>query len=240
MNEQTLNDFKRHAEAEFPKEACGLVMLVNGEEVFRRCQNVAYDPTKGFEISGEELAQAEGEGEVLAICHTHPNASPLPSDADRRMCEETALPWHIMSWPGGAMFDLQPSGWVAPLIGRNFYHGVLDCWALVRDYYDQVLSIKLPDFPRKDNWWARPGDENPYLKYMDDAGFVQVPISDLREHDGILMQVGARVPNHGAVYADASRNWMIHHLYNRMSVREVYTDSWRRITRGVYRHKSLL
>ena len=58
---------------------------------------------------------------------------------------------------------------------------------LFRDYYDQVLGEKLPDFKRADNWWQ--GGENLYLDGYRKAGFEKV--DDLQEHDVILMRVAS-------------------------------------------------
>ena len=74
--------------------------------------------------------------------------SPEPSQADRVACEATALPWFIVSFPSGHWTELRPQGYAAPLVGREWSHGVLDCYSLIRDWYAQERGIDLPDFPR--------------------------------------------------------------------------------------------
>lgn len=58
---------------------------------------------------------------------------------------------------------------VPPLLGRQFVHGVTDCYSLFRDAY-HLTGINLPDFERHDDWW-RHGEEL-YLDNMESNGFV--------------------------------------------------------------------
>ncbi|KLB50036.1 Mov34/MPN/PAD-1 family protein, partial [Xanthomonas euvesicatoria] len=88
---------------------------------------------------GEDYAAAEDAGQIVALVHSHPNASAHASDADKAMCEASGLTWHIISVGQvdgvpecGEVQTIQPSGYVAPLVGRQFAHGVLDCYTLVR------------------------------------------------------------------------------------------------------------
>jgi proteasome lid subunit RPN8/RPN11 len=99
------------------------------------CTNAATDPADAFVLDPRDYAAAADEGTVLAIVHSHPNASAHPSMADRVMCERSGLPWLIMGWPSGVMTRTEPVGWRAPLVGREFHHGVLDCYTLIQDYY---------------------------------------------------------------------------------------------------------
>ncbi|MCP3065729.1 NlpC/P60 family protein [Myxococcus sp. K38C18041901] len=151
------------------------------------------------------------------------------------MCERWGLPWLIVNVPVGHWQVLVPSGYRAPLVGRPFSHGVLDCFALIRDYYADVMGLALPDFERPDDWWLKGG--NLYLEGYERAGFVDVTGAPLREHDVLLMQLRAPVPNHAGVYLGA--DVVLHHLQASLSRRETYSGFWERITRRVVRHRSL-
>jgi proteasome lid subunit RPN8/RPN11 len=224
------SDIALHARLEFPRECCGLVISLRGEVHYMPCGNLAPAATDGFVLDPREYAAAADVGTVLAIVHSHPNASAHPSMADRVMCERTGLPWLIMGWPSGVMTRTEPVGWRAPLIGREFHHGVLDCYTLIQDYYAQQLGLVLPDFERADGWWDRGG--NLYRDNFTAAGFRLVD-GPPREHDVLLMRVGARVDNHAGVF---TAGCLLHHLYGRLSVRDVWGDVWQRHTTGVLRH----
>lgn len=234
-----------HAEREAPRECCGLLVRLNDAP-----DQVKYFPAKNlhtgaaghdrFRLDPVDYCAAEEEGVIEAIVHSHPNASANPSMADRVGCEASGLPWLIVGWPSGVVKALQPEGWQAPLLGREFCHGVLDCYTLIQDYYRRELRIELPDFEREDDWWNKGQDL--YMQGFERAGFVAVTDAP-RPHDVILMQVLADVANHGAVYL--GDGVMLHHLFNRLSAREVYGDGsgggyWERHTLAILRHRSLL
>lgn len=244
----------RHALAEYPREACGLVVRVNGRRRYVRCRNLARDPSEHFRIDPEDYAAAEDLGEVVAVVHSHPDAPARPSPADRLGCESSGLPWVILSvraedGPPAAVewAELQPSGWRAPLIGRGFVHGVFDCYALVRDYYRRELGIELPDYEREDEWWNKGQDL--YAELYAAAGFV--PVATPREGDLIVMQHLAPVMNHGGVYLESGRlasepdhypapGSILHHLYGQDSRRDPYGGYWADCTRLILRHRDRL
>lgn len=221
---------EQHARAEFPREACGLVVRSDEGERYIAARNVApgFD---SFTLSAEDYAAAEELGEVVALFHSHPNAPCHPSEADRVSCEASGLPWHVIGLPSGAWGYCAPCGYRAPLVGRQFYHGILDCYALVRDFYAWELGIELPNYDRTDEWWKR--GQNLYLDNLANAGFRRV--DDLRHGDMLLMQIHADVPNHAAVYLDGGK--ILHHLHGRLSCRDVYGGYWRKHTRAICRHE---
>jgi len=228
-----LVDVKAHAAIEAPREACGLAVVIKGRLRYIPCRNIAGETE--FAIHPEDQAKAEDMGEIVAICHSHPYLPPEPSEADRVMCEYTKLPWLIVNYPIGTHHILMPSGYRAPIIGRSFVHGVLDCYTLCRDYYYEVCGIELPDYQREDNWWLK-GD-NLYLDNFESAGFIAVQDGP-HAHDAVLMQIASPVPNHAGVID--TNGYLVHHCYGRLSSRDVYGGYWRHVTTHVLRHYSLL
>lgn len=243
MQTETRDSAVNHAVAAFPQESCGLVVIVKGRERYIACRNLAQSKSDHFILSPEDYADAEDQGEIVAIVHSHPNESSRPSEADLVGCESSGLPWYILSigHEDGAAPHLQsehaiaPTGYKAPLVGRQFHHGVLDCYALIRDYYQEERGITLKDYERTDAWWER--GENLYVKNFQDCGFEQVDINDIQIGDVIIMQVRAPEPNHAGVYI--GDGLFLHHLYGRLSSRDVYGGYWREVTRCVVRYKGI-
>ncbi|CAG9184310.1 C40 family peptidase [Cupriavidus respiraculi] len=233
MEKATLDAVRAHAAAEYPRECCGLVVVARGRERYVACRNAAQGG-EHFILPAEDYAAAEDLGDVVAVVHSHPDAPAAPSEADLVACEASGLPWHILSWPADDLRTIAPQGYEAPLVGRQFAHGVLDCYTLVRDWYRRELGIELRDFPRRDDWWAQGGDL--YMQHYAEAGFAVVS-QDAPDQQGdvILMQLRAPVPNHAGIYL--GDGLMLHHLHGRLSSRDVYGGYWQEITRCVLRYQ---
>lgn len=238
-----------HAAAENPREACGLLVRVGRTQRYVPAANTAEKPEKDFRISAEAWADAEDLGRVIGVVHSHPGQSALLSGADQVSMEATELPWLIVEvregQPVSHLLHL-PTGYQAPLVGRPFHHGVLDCYTLVRDYYQRELGITLPDYQREDGWWEKGQDL--YADNFEGAGFYPVDPSDLRQGDLIVMQVRAEKANHAGVFlADGILKTepehfpvpggILHHLYGRDSKRDPFGGYWRDATRHYMRHK---
>lgn len=231
FQDSALAAMKSHALSEYPRESCGFV--VNGDYV--PLINRAANPEAEFKI-GEEDYIRNHEG-LQAVVHSHPNGPYYPSAADMRGQVDTDVPWAIIATDGERASD--PVVWGDParrpaLIGREFLHGVTDCYSLCRDYYALEHGIAIPEFPRDDNWWNSGG--NLYLDHFAEAGFFEIDRAELRPGDAVLMSVLASVPNHaGVAVADGL---LLHHLPKRLSRREPLGPWARQITHCL-RHREL-
>ncbi|WP_372356988.1 C40 family peptidase [Xanthomonas sp. NCPPB 3443] len=241
MEQTTFEAIKAHVSAEFPREACGLVVATAEGERYIPCRNTADTASEHFRLPGEDYAEAEDQGEILALVHSHPNAPATPSDADRVMCELSELTWHIVSVgqidgvPAcGDVQTIMPSGYTAPLVGRQFAHGVLDCYTLLRDLYARELGIHLGNYDRADKWWDSGGDL--YLQNFAKEGFAEITDEPL-PGDVFLMQVRSPVINHAGIYLGDGQ--MLHHLHGRLSERVVYGGYWAERTVKVIRHRDM-
>ncbi|PCE32824.1 C40 family peptidase [Burkholderia ubonensis] len=245
MDERIKQAVADHALAEYPRECCGLIVRSATGDAYLRCRNVASAPKEHFALAPEDYAEAEEAGEIIALVHSHPGASAQPSMDDRVKCERVGIPaWIIVSLgvqgDGSIGIDdwceFGPSGYVAPLFGREYVHGVLDCYALVRDWYLAERGIVLPDFERTDGWWDD-GHSNLYIAHCQDAGFLDVgPSVNLEVGDVLLMQVRSKngVPNHSGVYL--GDGMFLHHMYGRLSCRAVWGSMWRDCCTTVLRY----
>lgn len=243
MEQSTLQAIQAHAVTDYPRECCGLIVAAAVGETYIACRNVATTPSEHFRLPAEDYADAEDLGEVLAVVHSHPNASAAPSDADRVMCEASGLPWHIISVGQvtgaepecGDLQTFQPNGYVAPLVGRQFAHGILDCYTLVRDFYARELGIQLSQYERDDEWWDN-GQDLYSLERLRAEGFDLIE-DEPRRGDMVLMQIRSPVPNHAGVYLGGGQ--MLHHLADRLSEVITYGGMWAERTRYIVRHREV-
>lgn len=231
-----LDSVRAHAAECAPRECCGLAVVVRGKLRYWPCRNDYAGADNVFVLNPDDYAAAEDAGAVVAVVHSHVFEPPAPSMADLVGIERSGLPWMIVNHPVGSFTVTEPSGYKAPLLGRRYAHGVLDCYSLVRDYYREACGILLPDVPHDENWWEKPG-QNLYLDHFEEAGFFLIDERDLRQHDGILMQSGADRPNHAAVYIGDQR--IIQHVMGRLSSRDVWGGWWKKNATHYLRHKDL-
>jgi proteasome lid subunit RPN8/RPN11 len=228
MNALLRSDIIAHAKAEYPRECCGLILNLSGKSHYRACRNISEGTTE-FSLDPVDYARCEDEGQIVGVVHSHCNGNIEPSQADRVSCEISGLPWTIVQIPNEEFLEFFPENYKAPLIGRAFSHGVLDCYALIRDWYSEQ-GIALPDFERPEKWWEK--GFNLYADYFPNNGFHLVT-GPLERGDIILMQIGATVANHAGVYL--GDNVFIHHAIGRLSTRDVYGGYWQQVTRSVIR-----
>lgn len=258
MRKETIVAAQAHAEVDFPREACGFVIQApDGSEQYRAVPNTAIVPHESFRIEAHEYADAEDFGAILAVVHSHPRGPDGPTVGDRVACESSGLPWYVIpvhqatpdAPPRAQMpIGIIPNGYHAPLIGRPFFHGILDCYAIIRDWFARERGVELPDYDRPDDWWHR--DLDLYVSNLEHAGFrVLAECEPLKTGDMILMQIKSQVANHGGLYLGDEglkeapdlfplRNAMLHHFYGRNSERVIYGGMWASCTRMVCRHQS--
>lgn len=258
MRKKTIAAIRAHAVAEYPRECCGLVVLQGRRESYWPCGNLA-EGTDHFVIDPQDYAAAEDAGRITAVVHSHPDMPATPSEADRVACEGTGLPWFIVATAKddagevvtGELIGFAPEGYQAPLLGRPFAHGILDCYSLVRDWYARQRGVVLPDFQRADGWWE-PGKEGDlYMDHYAEAGFRPLTAGErIAPGDVVLMQIRSDRANHAGVFMGAEPlaeepglfpvpDAMLQHLYGRDSERVVYGGYWREATRLVLRYEGL-
>ncbi|WP_394999998.1 C40 family peptidase [Acinetobacter sp.] len=232
-----------HAAEVYPSECCGVI--VNKEYI--PCRNIS-DHKDQFEIHHEDLVKAEDLGEIQAYVHSHPNASARASEIDLIQIELHQKPWVICAYPDVEFQMYEPCGYKAPLVGRNYIHGMQDCYSIVRDFYERELGIKLIDFEREDAWWESKDNKSLYLDGFGEAGFVEV--SDMQYGDVLLCRVGrTEHVNHAVIWLGnqtelkseqtescVGSSIILHHPYGRKSVREVFGSQWQERVAKVVRY----
>ena len=209
----------QHAIEASPAESCGLVVVVKGRERYVPCRNISEEPGLFFQIHPHDYARAEDLGQITAVVHSHPASPALASQPDLVACERSGLPWFIVNPVSGTWGSCSPSGYRAPLIGRQWVWGIQDCWSLTRDYYREQ-GITLPD-------WERPRthaqfEADPlFARYWSEAGFLQVKDeNEIQVGDAIFMDLSGTGLNHIGVYV--GEQMILHHITGRLSSRDIY------------------
>jgi proteasome lid subunit RPN8/RPN11 len=234
ITKQILEDVKAHANSSPKREICGLVVTAHRKSKYWPCKNIAQQ-AQHFVIDPVDYAAAEDSGKIIAVVHSHINQNPQPSQADLIGIEKTKLPWLIMNTPVNNHTINYPSGYLADYVGRQFVHGITDCYSIWRDWYNRELGIEMQDYPRQHQWWLK-GDDL-YQQHYKNAGFVEVPLSAIKRHDIILTKVASSVQNHAAIYL--GDGIILHHVMDKISSRDVYGGYWRKVTTKVLRHRSM-
>ena len=237
---EPLADAAHHARAAYPAESCGLV--VSGQYI--ACENMARPAIEhtgkpdcacvlcSFRISDD--AYMEYMGAIDMVVHSHPNGPIYPSKADMQSQEATGCTWAIIALDESRVAP--PVVWgghcpLAPVIGREFLHGIHDCYNLIRDVFAlgrdgleaqgvegwPYAPVALPVYPRNDEWWNA-SEDNFYEEKPGEIGFVEIAREEVRPGDVFLCSIKSERLNHGGVLL--GNNLILHHLPNRLSRRE--------------------
>ena len=84
-------DMIEHAQAEYPKEACGILGGSNGAPMkMYRLANVDPDPVMRYNVDPKELKRVydeiDGRGwDIVVIYHSHTHSPAFPSDTDVKL-----------------------------------------------------------------------------------------------------------------------------------------------------------
>jgi proteasome lid subunit RPN8/RPN11 len=220
LSDQVKSAFEKHVLQTFPAEACGVVV----KDQFLPCVNVAEDPKLSFRIDAVELGKIEAEhGELQAVLHSHPynkNRPPKwpaewPSSHDMESWMQASTPWAICSTDGEGISQLvwMDESRIEPLKGRDFIHGINDCYSIIRDWFKRERGITLMNFPRDMEWWEQGRDL--YSENFEHAGFIEIDPKQAGIGDAVLFKVASPVINHAAVITGP--NLILHHLFHRAS-----------------------
>ena len=97
-------------EKAYPEEGGGVIIKVNNEEIYWKCQNIskAYKE-KSFVIDPLDYARGEDQGEVLGIVHSHPDGELAFSHTDRMACKYLDLPFYLVEPKSESIIVVYPS-----------------------------------------------------------------------------------------------------------------------------------
>ena len=234
MRQKLLDSILKHAENEYPNEACGVIVDTGKTQKFIPCKNMSDNPKEHFLISPDEQLEAEKQGEIIMIIHSHPDSPMLvPSEFDRIQCDYSGIEWGIVSYPEGDFCTISPRV-NRDYTGRQWLLGYADCWALIMDYYQREFNITLKNYSVAREWWED-GKENIYDDNWQVEGFIEVELKDMKVGDIIMMKINSSVTNHAALYV--GDNLILHHAFGQLSSRTPYGKYFRDRTVRIVRHK---
>ena len=119
-------------------------------------------------------------------------------------------------------------------MGREFVFGVVDCYTLVRDWYEREYNICLKDYDRRDKFWDR--GESLYMDNFANEGFRKISVDQVQRGDLILMNLVSPLPNHAAIYLGDQQ--ILHHVQGRLSSRDIFGGYYYKSTACALRHES--
>lgn len=236
LTKDTRNAIVTHALEDLSVEVCGLIKLsTGGEYEYERVGNLHPEPGQHFRLSKSDAARLRTKKNVVAYVHSHPNGPVWPSENDVAVQLRIGKPSVIVARDidSGAVevFSFGDHLLDAPLIEREFRFNVYDCLAALRSWVWQHKGRHMPGKAYAPGWWDI-GKEDPsqladnpnlYEKCFEEYGY-QLFDPDFTNPespnhpkigDVLLMQMGAPVVNHVAVYE--GNNLIYHHRVNKKS-----------------------
>lgn len=223
---------RAHALEDPTREVCGLIFtdLPGKRTLARRCANVAADPGTDWAIATAEWEAAENEaGCAPALTyHSHPFTGAEFTPADMAWAEAIGTPALLYAVGPDAFALYEPCGYELPYEGRPFAWGVLDCWALARDWYRREMGLALASPPRAPGFW-REGDI--FVRELTAGGFTPVPVGSWRRGDLLLFAInnGGNNPdgvaNHCAVIVSEECDLILNHVEKRKSAVQPFNSA---------------
>ncbi len=139
---QFLDDIEKHFSEWYPREGCGILAVIKGELQWFPCNNVAEDEDD-FIIDSSQYIEVSQRGDIVAVVHSHPDASCEPSQSDIDYCNATGIKYYIFSYPEMELYTLYPETEKKEIYGREYKFGVNDCFEAMRDYLkEQNISLR--------------------------------------------------------------------------------------------------
>lgn len=227
-----LQEIEHHFDKEYPREGCGVIGISKGKSFWIPCKNIAEDE-EDFVFDSVEYLELKRKYEIVAIIHSHPDASSKASTTDINNCNALGIPYYIFSYPEMDLNIVTPANYKNPLIGREYKFGHKDCFEAARDWYlEEGYNIPKRE-PFEDDWWLKGLD---YFEesFLNSWKFKKVE-SPLKG-DLLVFAVESLVGNHCGVYL--GNDIFFHHAVNRLSCRENLYPFWIKHLIGIYRYEA--
>ncbi len=227
-----LEEIKEHFQKEYPKEGCGIISVVNGQQKWFPCTNIANED-EHFIIGTDEYLKIARTSDIIAIVHSHPDQTSEPSELDINNCNAMGKKFYIFSYPDMDLTILEPEHDTSNLFGREYEFGKADCFEAVRDY---LLSQDIEIPPRAmfvEDYWDK-GIDYFYDDMAKNWGGYPVDLNNIQKNDVLIFKIFSNLNNHCGVYL--GDEIFYHHAENRLSCRENLYPKWHKWLVGAYRY----
>ena len=148
MNTRIKNKIKYHAIEKSPDECCGFIINKDGKADVIQCENIARDPKNNFKISARDFLSIKNQYEILYCYHSHldeENFSLLDKLTAKQLNLDLIL--YIKNKELFKYFSYN-NEYNKNYIGKSFYFHGLNCFDLVKNYYNNELNLQI-DFPKE-------------------------------------------------------------------------------------------
>lgn len=228
-----IDEIEEHFKSEYPREGCGVIGIVKGKKRWFPCENLAED-NETFILSSRDYFKIKQQADILAIVHSHPDASNEPSQHDVNCCNALGVPYYIFSYPDMELNIVEPKKVFNNLIGREYEFGVTDCFEAMRDWLESE-GINIP--PREPFEYLFHEKGIDYFSEEIIKKWNHVRVESPQKNDVLIFKVGSSdIADHCGVYL--GNDVMFHHAANRLSCRENMYPFWIKHLVGIYRHET--
>jgi len=199
-----------HAQSCYPDECVGAII----EGKYHGFENKSPEPDKSFLLDDGAFKIAYMMGKVDAVIHSHCDCKPLATREDQISQQEMDIPFgviqlqnksvtHVIFWGD----DLE----VEPLLQRQFFYGVWDCYGLVRDWIRMNHKVLPPNPPRDWLFWHE--NVSMFEKYVQTGKlpYEFVDLRDIEVGDILLYNIDdSKFMNHCGILVESSK--VLHHF----------------------------
>ena len=233
-------DIVSHSKSKPDEEVCGFVIL-NPDLTVSAEPAINENPDKKdcFEISSKKFIDYKLNKKILGIYHSHPRSDESPSERDKKISEETGIPYLIYSLLTKKFFLYYPESYSpVELLGRPYIKGFYECTCLFKDYFNVKLGINITRW--HDNYWLTESDEeaNETLDIILNKNLNKINLQEIKKHDVIVFQVKKNKRKHVGIYL--GNDYFIHQCGGGLSQKQFLDNRWQQKIKGAYRHPSLV
>lgn len=221
-----------HAERDKPREACGLLVVVNGRERYFPCRNISSEPDT-FVIHPDDWVKAEDQGFISGVFHSHVGESAKPSETDIKFANLMTASWHIYATESGNWETYYPPKSEKDLLGREWIWRHQDCGTLAIDWYRQH-GINISDYKRPATIKEHVKNSVYFDQFLQRNQFQEQAKESKWVYGDLLVFAPNGINSHVGIYV--GNQTLIHHEIGKLSTKEMINKQLLKILSKRLRH----